>query len=232
MKYAAKGDANSRDAIDIVYLWVNGADPVWLSKRHAAYAVWTRQNHRELAIFGNVAGRYRDNSELLFNLRALERFFPEHGQVYIVTDGQTPAWLRPTGRVTVVDHRDLLPAGSSQVFDSGNIESYLHHIPGLSERFLYLNDDVFFGQKVNPAWWFGDRLKVFMEPALAAHPNALHPDETALVNASIESKRSRSGRGACRMSWSSVSASSRRSPPRCAPARPRSSPRSRRWPHG
>ena len=189
MKSLAKNDSDSGDSIDIVYLWVNGADPVWLNKRHAAYAAWTRQNHQDLAVFGNVAGRYRDNSELLFNLRALERFFPEHGQVYIVTDGQTPAWLRPTDRVTVVDHRDLLPVGASQVFDSGNIESYLHHIPGLSERFLYLNDDVFFGQKVNPAWWFGERLKVFMEPASAAYPDALHPDETSLVNASIESGR-------------------------------------------
>ena len=189
MRYPPKSDANFSDAIDIVYLWVNGADPVWLSKRHTAYAAWSRQNHQELAVFGNVAGRYRDNSELLFNLRALEQFFPEHGHVYIVTDGQTPAWLRPSSRVTVIDHRDLLPAGSSQVFDSGNIESYLHHIPGLSERFFYLNDDVFFGQKVDPAWWFGERLKVFMEPALAVHPDTLHPGETALVNASIESRR-------------------------------------------
>ena len=189
MNQPARSVENSGDAIDIVYLWVNGADPVWLSKRHTAYAAWTQHNRHELAVFGNVAGRYRDNSELLFNLRALERFFPEHGQVYIVTDGQTPIWLRPSARVTMVDHRDLLPAGSSQVFDSGNIESYLHHIPGLSERFFYLNDDVFFGQKVDPGWWFGERLKVFMEPASALHPDALHPDATALVNASIESGR-------------------------------------------
>ena len=62
--------------IDIVYLWVNGADPIWLNKRHRAYAGWARQNPAELAAFGNVAGRYRDNSELLFNLRALELFSP------------------------------------------------------------------------------------------------------------------------------------------------------------
>ena len=175
--------------IDIVYLWVNGADPVWQSKRRRAYAAWTRHNDDELAVFGNVAGRYRDNSELLYNLRALELFFPDHGHVYIVTDGQTPAWLRLSSRVSVVDHRHLLPPASPEVFDSGHIESYLHHIPGLSERFIYLNDDVFFGQKVNPAWWFKDRLKVFMEPAAAAHPKALHPLETSLVNASIESRR-------------------------------------------
>ena len=37
------------------------------------------------------AGRFRDNDELRYSLRALERFFPEHGHVYIVTDAQVPA---------------------------------------------------------------------------------------------------------------------------------------------
>ena len=189
LKNPFHGPNKDKRQIDIVYLWVNGSDPVWLRKRHTAYAAWTRQNGGELAAFGNVAGRYRDNSELMFNLRALERFFPDHGHVYIVTDGQTPAWLRPSSRLTLVDHRHLLASTSPEVFDSGHIESYLHHIPGLSERFIYLNDDVFFGQKVDSAWWFEDRLKVFLEPAAAAYPKALHPDETALVNASIESGR-------------------------------------------
>ena len=189
LKNPFKDSRDAADRIDIVYLWVNGADPVWQSKRHRAYSAWTQNNGDELAAFGNVAGRYRDNSELLYNLRALELFFPDHGHVYIVTDGQIPAWLRPSSRVTLVDHRQLLPPASPEVFDSGHIESWLHHIPGLSERFIYLNDDVFFGQKVNPAWWFEGRLKVFLEPVSAAHPEALHPGETALVNASIESGR-------------------------------------------
>lgn len=189
MKHRLNQRQENSVPIDIVYLWVNGADPVWLGKRQQAYRDWALQNGQELAAFGNVAGRYRDNAELLYNLRALERFFPGHGHVYIVTDGQVPAWLRPSGRVTVVDHRDLLPPDCPPVFDSGHIESWLHHIPGLSERFFYLNDDVFFGQTVAPDWWFGERLKVFMEPAPIAHPDDLHPQATALDNASIASGR-------------------------------------------
>jgi hypothetical protein len=34
------------------------------------------QNGEELAAF-DMAGPFQDNSELLFNLRALERFFPD-----------------------------------------------------------------------------------------------------------------------------------------------------------
>lgn len=174
--------------IDIVYLWVDGADPVWRRKRQTAYAQWITQHTDALAAFGNTAGRYRDNGELRFNLRALEKFFPAHGHVYLVTDGQTPGWLQPHPRLTLIDHRELVPAARRPVFDSGHIESYLHHIPGLSERFLYLNDDVFLGATFEPEWWFGTRLKVFAETAPVAHYSALQAHETALVNASIASK--------------------------------------------
>lgn len=175
--------------IDIVYLWVDGSDPVWQAKRQRAYQEWVSENPDALAVHGNTAGRYRDNGELRFNLRALERFFPDHGHVYLVTDGQTPHWLRPSERLSVVDHRTLLPNAGAGVYDSGHIESYIHHIPGLSEQFIYMNDDVFFGAPVKPAWWFGDRLKVFLEAEPIEDFEELQPLETALVNAAIASKQ-------------------------------------------
>ena len=103
---------------------------------------------------GDVEGRYRDNEELRYNLRALEKYFPAHGHIYVVTDTQTPAWLRSSDRLTVVDHQDLIPAQYLPTFDSSNIESYIHRIPGLSERYFYLNDDVMFGAPVNLEDWF------------------------------------------------------------------------------
>ncbi|MDC8757667.1 Stealth CR1 domain-containing protein [Janthinobacterium fluminis] len=175
--------------IDIVYLWVDGADPVWGERRRQAYAGWAGRQGGQLAVYGNVSGRYRDNGELRFNLRSLEKFFPDHGHVYIVTDRQAPAWLAPRAGLTLVDHRELLPAAAMPVFDSGHIESYLHHIPGLSERFIYLNDDVFFGQPVDPDCWFGDCLTVYAETATVADGDALREDGTALANAAILSKQ-------------------------------------------
>lgn len=176
-----------QDKIDIVYLWVDGADEVWQAKRRQAYASWSKQNLDELAIYGNNAGRYRDNGELRFNLRSLEKFFPNHGHIYIVTDGQTPNWLRSSKGLTLIDHSDLIPQPSAGVFDSGHIETYLHRIPGLSEKFFYLNDDVFFGTKVDEDWWFGGQLKVFSE-ALPVAQTTVTKNGTALVNASIQSR--------------------------------------------
>jgi Stealth protein CR2, conserved region 2/Stealth protein CR1, conserved region 1/Stealth protein CR4, conserved region 4 len=139
--------------IDIVYLWVDGADVGWRAKRQLAR---DRQSGRDLAVFANVEGRFRDNQELRYSLRSLEQFFPDHGHIFIVTDAQTPSWLVPSDGLTIVDHRDLIPEENLPTFDSGNIESYIHKIPGLSERYFYLNDDIFFGAPVDQNDWFTD----------------------------------------------------------------------------
>jgi hypothetical protein len=173
------------EPIDIVYLWVDGNDPAWRAKRQAA-----APRHGSLAAYGNVEGRYRDNGELRYSLRALERFFPGHGHVYLVSDGQTPDWLRPSDRLTVVDHRALIPAAALPTFDSGHIESYIHRIPGLSERYFYCNDDVFFGAPVDVAAWFWDGgVYVGWSDEPAVSDEALRPDATALDNASRLSKQ-------------------------------------------
>jgi len=177
--------------IDIVYLWVNGDDPVWRAKRDDALS--GASVIYPPALHANVAGRYRDNDELRFNLRALEYFFPEHGHIYIVTDEQIPDWLLCQDGISLICHTDLMPAQALPVFDSGHIESYLHHIQGLSERFIYLNDDVFFGARFDETLWFGQTgatgLAVFYETEQIPEYSGFQASETALVNASILSKQ-------------------------------------------
>lgn len=171
-------------AIDVVYLWVDGNDPAWRAKRQRAAEALSSDTLDHMALYGNVEGRYRDNDELRYSLRALEQFFPQHGHVYVVTDGQTPDWLEPSSGLTVVDHRDLIPTAQLPTFDSGHIESYVHRIPGLSERYFYLNDDVFFGAPVDTANWFSaDGVYVAWSDEPEVSNEALRPDATALENA-------------------------------------------------
>lgn len=170
-----------------MYLWVDGSDPAWRAKRQQALLATDKEN---MAKHGDVAGRYRDNQELRFNLRALEKFFPEHGHVFIVTDDQAPSWLKTSAQISLIDHRTLIPDDALPVFDSGHIESYLHHIPHLSEKFIYLNDDVFFGSPVQADDWFGkDGIAVFKELTCIPDYTTLQKNETALVNASILSRQ-------------------------------------------
>jgi Stealth protein CR2, conserved region 2/Stealth protein CR1, conserved region 1 len=177
------------DAIDIVYLWVDGNDSVWRAKRRKAASQLSASHRDALAQYGDVEGRYRDNDELRYNLRALEEFFPTHGHIYVVTDAQTPAWLKNSERLTVVDHQELIPAQQLPTFDSSHIESYIHRIPNLSERYFYLNDDVMFGAAVNVDDWFFDRgfyVAWSDEPAVSDTP--LQQNANVLENASKMSR--------------------------------------------
>lgn len=170
--------------IDIVYLWVDGNDSNWRAKRQAALQQLPHDASAAMARYSNVEGRFRDNHELRFSLRALEQFFPDHGHVYIVTDAQAPEWLCPSDRLTLVDHRDLMPEASLPTFDSGHIESWIHHIPGLSERYFYFNDDVFFGAPVRVEDWFHeDGFHVTWSDDPEVSDEAMRMDATSLENA-------------------------------------------------
>lgn len=175
---------NNTAPVDIVYLWVDGSDAAWRHKRQQARLALNAQQQHQVPVYGDVEGRFRDNDELRYSLRALERFFPQHGHIYIVTDAQVPTWLRPQEGLTIVDHRALIPARALPTFDSSNIESYIHRIPGLSERYIYFNDDVFFGAPVALTHWFWERgIYTCWSDERAVRPGSLCRDADTLENA-------------------------------------------------
>ncbi|RVE56647.1 hypothetical protein OJAV_G00223430 [Oryzias javanicus] len=98
------------------------------------------------------ASRFEDNEELRYSLRSVERHAPWVRHIFIVTNGQIPSWLNlDNPRVTVVTHQDIfLNTSHLPTFSSPAIETHIHRIPGLSQKFIYLNDDVMFGEDVWP----------------------------------------------------------------------------------
>lgn len=102
------------------------------------------------------SNRFRDNQELRYSLRSLFAFAPWIRQVYIVTNGQIPNWLNLNHpRLHVITHSTIFPNQSHlPTFSSPAIESHLIDIPGLSDHFIYFNDDVMLGNTVWPEDWF------------------------------------------------------------------------------
>lgn len=139
--------------VDLVYLWVDGDDPAWLEKKqkyspHTNTASRSESNHK---------ARYSDNNELRYALRSAEQHVPWIRQIFIVTDDQRPQWLDISHpRIKVVDHREILPTEILPSFNSTIIEQYLYRIPGLSEHFLYANDDMFFNADLTPGFFFAE----------------------------------------------------------------------------
>ncbi|QRX91951.1 stealth conserved region 3 domain-containing protein [Streptomyces noursei] len=138
--------------IDAVYTWVDGNDPGWLARKNA---VLTARGLAPAAAATDSA-RFRNRDELRYSLRSLDMFAPWIRTIYIVTDRQVPPWLDLTHpRVRIVDHSEIFGEdGALPTFNSHAIESQLHRIPGLSEHFLYFNDDVFLGRALQPHLFF------------------------------------------------------------------------------
>ena len=138
------------EKIDAVLTWVNGNDPV-LSAERSKYLTSKREDKLE-----DIAGseRFVQSNEIRFAVASILRFAPYVGRIFIITDKQNPeldsfvAENFPDNKVPViiVDHSELF-RGYEQylpVFNSISIETMMWRIPGLSEKFIYMNDDFFF----------------------------------------------------------------------------------------
>ena len=102
------------------------------------------------------SNRFADNNELKYSLRSVDKYVPWIRKIFIVTNGQIPNWLdlhHP--RIKLVTHQDIFVNKSHlPTFSSPAIESHIHRIPGLSKKFIYMNDDVLFGAPVWPDDFF------------------------------------------------------------------------------
>lgn len=139
--------------IDIVYTWVDDADPHWA----AARAKWAAlQGGSKGATFrANHNERFKNRDELRYSLRSLEMFAPWVNRIHIVTADQTPSWLNlEHPKINLVRHKDIFDSAHLPTFNSSAIETRLHHIPGLTEHFVYFNDDVFLGCPCDAADFF------------------------------------------------------------------------------
>jgi hypothetical protein len=163
------------DTVDVVYTWVDGDDPTWRNRR-AKYAP-------ETPTADAVAeSRFESNQELKYSLRSLFRYFNGLGCVYVVTDAQTPDFLDEFGdRVILVDHTQIMDDRiATPTFNSHVIESVLHRIHGLSQTYLYFNDDFLIGAPVGPASFFdSDGLTKCFYSTRAFIPKG-EPDENTL----------------------------------------------------
>jgi hypothetical protein len=135
--------------IDIVFSWVDGAAIEWQrarARRMRSYVVGEGDDSQ---------ARFRQLDELKYALRSVNLFAPWIRNVFIVTDSPRPEWLAEHPRVTLVpSEKFFADASVLPTHNSHAVESQLHNIPGLSEHFLYSNDDMFFGRPVTPDMFF------------------------------------------------------------------------------
>lgn len=134
------------DNIDIVIPWVDGGDPEWQASKH---------KYSGKKSYGDSEERFRDWDLLKYWFRGVEKYAPWVNRIHFITCGHLPAWLNTNHpKLHIVNHQDYIPAEYLPTFSANPIELNMHRIEGLSEKFIYFNDDFYIIDKVSPDDFF------------------------------------------------------------------------------
>lgn len=143
-------DRFSNDPIDFVVTWVDGTDSSWEKQKQ-----YYESKQFSQVIDDNGEERYRNWDLFKYWFRAVEKYAPWVHKVYLVTCGHIPQWLNTeSDKLVVVNHKDFIPSEYLPTFSSIPIELNIHRISGLSEKFVYFNDDMFLTKPVLPSDFF------------------------------------------------------------------------------
>lgn len=138
-----------KEPIDIVISWVDGNDPA-----HKMKIAGYLQKHKDSG-HDDVAGatRFANIGEIQFCVASINRFADFVRQIFIITDEQNPELddfmkkhFKNPVPIRIVDHKILFQGYEDYLptFNSRAIEAMIWRIPGLSEKFIYMNDDFLF----------------------------------------------------------------------------------------
>lgn len=143
------------DKIDFVITWVDGNDPEWQAEKQKYAALEKNYETQEFKNWVDSDIRYRDWGILKYWFRAVEKYAPWVNKIYFVTWGHIPSWLNTNNdKLIVVNHKDFIPKKYLPTFNSNAIELNIHRIKGLSEQFVYFNDDMFLNAPVKTTDFF------------------------------------------------------------------------------
>ncbi len=155
---------NNKDfEVDAVITWVNGNDSKHKSK------MLQYLDDKDILNSKSLRMRFDQVNEIEFAVKSILKYAKFVRNIFIVTDNQTPNFLKdkafaakkyPT--VSIIDHKTIFKGYEEYLptFNSLAIETMLYRIPGLSNQFIYFNDDFFLANETNLDDFFIDKKPV------------------------------------------------------------------------
>ncbi|WP_245569454.1 stealth family protein [Agrococcus lahaulensis] len=171
--------------IDMVFSWVDGSSDEFQrerAKRMQAYVVGEGDDSE---------ARFRQIDELKYALRSVHMHAPWVRRIFIATDSPAPEWLADHPKVTIVRAEEMFADPSVlPTHNSHAVEAQLHRIEGLSEHFLYSNDDMFFGRPLKPDVFFSPGgITKFVEATTRIGMGETHAKRSGHDNAARTNRR-------------------------------------------
>ncbi len=138
LPYSKEAAVKMNINIDMVFTYVDGYDPEFINLKNKYI------DNESIKYYPDIRNKGID--EIIFSVNSVIKFIPWIRTIFIVTShNQIPPIhkeLIQSGKVVIVDDKTIIEPKYLPTFNSDTIESYLHNIPGLSEIFLYNNDDM------------------------------------------------------------------------------------------
>lgn len=152
-------EKTTQTTMDVVISWVDGNEQAHRLKMQEYLDTVSQKSD-------DIAGptRFGSVGEIYYCVASIFRFAPFVRKVFIITDNQNPGLDRfialnfpeSTIQIEIVDHTTVFRGFENYlpVFNSRAIETCTYRIPGLSENYVYLNDDFFLLRPVTYNDWF------------------------------------------------------------------------------
>ena len=147
-------ETDNSEGVDAVITWVNSQDPEWQQLWSSKFNCDLASNKRTEKIHQD-SDRFSSGLDLLFCIRSIYAYMSWVRNIYIVSNCQAPDWINcENSKINWIDHSCILSDEYLPTFNSHSIESALHKIPGLSEQFIYFNDDFVVTKPTSKGFFF------------------------------------------------------------------------------
>ena len=147
-------DINNIGKVDIVYAWCSNCET-----RQKLKAIYINQYSNVDTHIDREPMTTNSCDELELSIESVLKFVNFFNNIYIVVaDYEEPVLSdHISNLVIIVKHSEIFKYKEYlPTFNSQSIESNLHRIPGLLERYIYLNDDMYIGRPVSISEFFDD----------------------------------------------------------------------------
>lgn len=149
--------------VDVVYTFVNGTGAEWNKKKDLRQLEYLSlilgkskievQGEVEKEKVANGKNRFREHHELKYSMRSVDLYAKWIRKIHVVVSGrdQVPSWMNVEHpKINIVLHGDIFVHEKDlPTYNSAAIEANIHRIKGLSDYYLYLNDDFFIGKEIS-----------------------------------------------------------------------------------
>jgi hypothetical protein len=129
--------------------------------------------------------RTSNNNELKYSLRSIELYAPWVNNIYILMNPpkKYPSWIKKNDKIKIVDHKDTFSNNNDlPTTNSNSIETTIVNIKGLSEHYIYFNDDIFLGKTVSYKEFFTSDGKALVDKYTVETTSIIKDDRYNLLN--------------------------------------------------